>query len=145
MKFHSGGDISLRVLKPCRGKDQRGIKMRIFKFAFFFLTVLCLLIEGSLMLFGALGPFFPQPRLTNLLHINWFLLAIALCFFFRWSLPTLVLAWSFFLLSLCMWWFMTSERSLVWFIYENILPISTLVFSHIAAIKVRKAAQNVPV
>jgi hypothetical protein len=109
-------------------------------------ALVCLFTEGSLMLFGSLGPFFPGTGIENILHINWWVLLLATLLFFKKPAPALVLGWLFLCLNTLLWWRVTDDRSVGWFLYQNGLPLGFLIFSHLSALfiegRARIAAQS---
>jgi hypothetical protein len=107
---------------------------RVFTIICFFVALAILLIEGILMLFSSLGPSFPSPHIETALHVTWWVLLLGTLVFFKKALPTLVLGWVFLLLSTYLWWHITDERSGVWFLYQNSLPMGFVLFSHLAAL-----------
>src|SRR5882757_6023269 len=105
---------------------------KVFAVISFCVASALLFVEGLLMLFSSLGPFFPSPRIEATLHINWWGLVVAMFFFWKRSISTLILGWTFLLISSYLWWHVTDERSAVWFLYQNGLPLAFVAISHTA-------------
>jgi hypothetical protein len=108
----------------------------------FYVAITSLLLEGCFMLLSLLGPFFPNPIPERTIVANWCFLTIAAFYFFRNPFPAVLLGWSFLLVSSYMWWLVTDERSTVWFLYQQSLPLAFVLFSTAAAIFWSPAASN---
>ena len=108
---------------------------------FFVLLVTSLAIEGILLLFT--GWWLPEvPILLRLTGVAWLVVCVS-TYFIRTS-PTVQLttAWLFLLVSVWNWWKVTDERSMPWFLYQNVLPVLTLVSSHLTVISRRQKIEG---
>jgi hypothetical protein len=90
-------------------------------------------IEGLLLLFS--GWWLPEVSLSlRLVGIFWLLVCIMTVFINRKPYMQIASVWIWFLTLIWAWWSATEERSLVWFLFQNMFPLIALVSSHFKAL-----------
>jgi hypothetical protein len=95
----------------------------------FGILVICLGIGGLLLL--STGWWLPEVNgATRSLGFCWLLVCIATGFIWRKPYWQLAAAWLWFLVSGWWWWTTTAEKSLEWFLYQDMFPVAVLVCSH---------------
>ena len=104
------------------------VSPRITKTAFIVL-IGSLSIEGLLLLFT--GWWLPEVSTSvRLVGISWLLVCVATSFVHKKPYVLIVSVWIRFLILLWSWWSVAEERTLFWFLFQNIFPLIALVSSH---------------
>jgi hypothetical protein len=106
---------------------------------FYVLLLLSLGIAGLLLLL--IGWWLPETSAPlQITGISWLLLAIATYFIRTKPYLQLAAAWLWFLCSTWDWWKTIGQQSASWFLYQNVLAILILVFSHIVVLNILKSS-----
>jgi hypothetical protein len=92
---------------------------------------ICVLITGILILLSMLGPFFPAPHLYAVMLGSYALLAVSLVFIRTQGPLVLVAGWIFTVACSVLWLGTTDEKTAAWFLYQNCLPLTFLLISHV--------------
>jgi hypothetical protein len=102
--------------------------------SFFFISLIgCLSIAGMLLSFT--GWWLPEVSTSlRLIGITWLLVCVATCFMRTRPYIQLSVVWLWVMLSAWDWWQTTDDRSVVWFLYMNMLQVVTLVLSHLVVL-----------
>src|ERR1700722_16263130 len=95
----------------------------------FGILIASLFLAGLLLL--STGWWLPEVSVASrLLGICWLLVCIATGFIWRKPYLQLASTWLWLGISVWWWWTTTDEKSLDWFLYQDIFPLVTLACSH---------------
>ena len=108
---------------------------------FYILLVVSLGIAGLLLLFT--GWWLPETSTPlQVTGVSWLALCVATYFIGTKPYLQLAAAWLWFACSTWNWWKTTDEHSVVWFLFQNVLAILILVFSHLVVVNIARSSRS---
>jgi hypothetical protein len=108
---------------------------------FYILLLVSLGIAGLLLLFT--GWWLPEASApVQISGLAWLLLCVATYFIRTKPHLQLVTAWLWLACSTWSWWKTTDEHSVIWLLYQNVLSLLIVVFSHLVVIRIARNSRS---
>lgn len=108
----------------------------------FGILIASLSMEGLLLLFT--GWWLPEVSISlRLVGLFWLLVCIMTFFINKWPYMQIASVWLWFLILIWSWWSVKEERSLFWFLFQNIFPLIALISSHFKALRWNASAKGI--
>ena len=115
----------------------------LIKKTIFTILIGSLSMEGLLLLF--MGWWIPVPEVSTpvrLVGLSWLLVCVTTSFINKKPYLQIALVWLRCLILIWSWWLVTEERAPLWFLFQNIFPLTELLSSHSLVLLGRKPKKS---